>query len=232
MSAGGSSYITEGAHHAWLLSANRDTLADPPQTVNHTWTIAGPSAHRHMNTWARLVSWRSCFREVNCVTVGGDTSVAERPLVGSWQTPRLLFHISINTTTSKESWLARETPAILVNSCKWKTSISGIGFLIWYQFFAAIKLQTLEWPWRGTSEASQFRSEMAQNGNILNHTPVFLCFSVGSRFIGVERGQDESMNDALLSLAHNMPAHVQTWESLGDFFFSLDAHVYVCIKAT
>lgn len=62
----------------------------------------------------------------------------------------------------------------------------------------------------GASEASQFRSEMAQNGNILNHTPVFLCFSVGSRFIGVERGQDESMNDALLSLAHNMPAHVQT----------------------
>lgn len=121
----------------------------PPQTVNHTWTIAGPSAHRHMNTWARFVSWRSCFREVNCVTVGGDTSVAERPLVGSWQTPRLLFHISINTTTSKESWLAWETPAILVNSCKWKTSISGIGFPIWYQFFAAIKLQTLEWPWRG-----------------------------------------------------------------------------------
>lgn len=31
MSAGGSSYITEGAHHAWLLSANRDTLADPPK---------------------------------------------------------------------------------------------------------------------------------------------------------------------------------------------------------
>lgn len=119
MSGGGSSYITEGAHHAWLLSANRATPEDPPTSQSITaGQLRGPSARRHVNTCARFASRRSCFREVNCVTVGGDTSVEERALVGSRQNTQLLFHISINTTASQDSRPAQETLGMLVNSCK------------------------------------------------------------------------------------------------------------------
>lgn len=47
-------------------------------TVNHTGTIAGPSAHRHMHTCAWFAFWRSCFREVNCVTVGDGGGTSRR----------------------------------------------------------------------------------------------------------------------------------------------------------
>lgn len=99
MSAGGSSYITEEPTMHGFFQQTQTPQKNLP-TVNHTETLAGRSAHRHMNTCARFASWRSCFREVNCVTVGGDTSVLERPLVESWQTTRLLFHMSINASAA------------------------------------------------------------------------------------------------------------------------------------
>lgn len=96
---------------------------EPPQKiphlpVYHSGTIAGPTARQHVNTCAWFASRRSCFREVNCVTVGGDTSVEERALIGSRPNTQLLFHISVNTTTSQDSRLAWEAPRMLVHSCK------------------------------------------------------------------------------------------------------------------
>lgn len=96
---------------------------EPPQKiprlpVYHSGTIAGPSARQHENTCAGFASRRSCFREVNCVTVGGDTSVEERALIGSRPNTQLLFHMPVNTTTSQDSRLAWEAPGMLVHSWK------------------------------------------------------------------------------------------------------------------
>lgn len=60
-----------------MVTSSKQSRPQKIPSVDHTETFTGLSSHQHMNTHKQFVSLSSCFREVNCVTVGGDTSLVK-----------------------------------------------------------------------------------------------------------------------------------------------------------
>lgn len=117
-SAGGSSYITEGARHAWLLSANRDTPVVSPNSPSHRDNCRPKrsSTLEHVRAVCLLAllfqrgqlcdsrRWHLC---------GGDTfRRGHDKLSGS-----CFAYPSTQLHPRGAGWLG-ETPATQVNSCK------------------------------------------------------------------------------------------------------------------